>query len=264
MAQYELHQFQDPAFPVIFHFDKITREHSWSGGHWHEGVELLLGVEGETQILQDGAPCAFGKDEIAVIGSGKLHVFNGLSPCCLYYCLILSREFLENHGLPVAGIEFAPIVQDAEARRVFGEIIREMTAQAPYYKSAVLGLTLQLYALLLRGHQADARTSSPRQPQTVMAIISYLREHLADSDAIGDACRAVGISRYTVCRLFKSYVNMSPVNFLNTLRCNEARGLLLMGKCNVSEAARRCGVENLSYFSRLYKRHVGVLPSQEG
>ena len=129
---------------------------------------------------------------------------------------------------------------------------------------AVLGLTLQLYALLMRGHQADARTSSPRQPQTVIAIISYLREHLADSNAIGDACRAVGISRYTVCRLFKSYVNMSPVNFLNTLRCNEARGLLLMGKCNVSEAARRCGVENLSYFSRLYKRHVGVLPSQEG
>ena len=43
MAQYELHQFQDPAFPVIFHFDKITKEHSWSGGHWHEGVELLLG-----------------------------------------------------------------------------------------------------------------------------------------------------------------------------------------------------------------------------
>ena len=264
MAQYELHQFQDPAFPVIFHFDKITKEHSWSGGHWHEGVELLLGVEGETQVLQDGAPCAFGKDEIAVISSDKLHVFSGLSPRCLYYCLILSREFLENHGLPVAGVEFAPVVRDAQALKAFSEIIREMTAQAPYYKSAVLGLTLQLYALLLRGHQADARTSSPRQPQTVMALISYLREHLADDDAIGDACRAVGISRYTVCRLFKSYVNMSPVNFLNTLRCNEARGLLLMGKCNVSEAARRCGIENLSYFSRLYKRHVGILPSQEG
>ena len=31
----------------------------------------------------------------------------------------------------------------------------------------------------------------------------------------------------------------------------------------MAEAARQCGIENLSYFSRLYRRYMGVLPSQE-
>ena len=53
------------------------------------------------------------------------------------------------------------------------------------------------------------------------------------------------------------------MEFLNSLRCREARILILSGKCNVAEAARQCGVENLSYFSRMYRRYMGVLPSQE-
>ena len=96
-----------------------------------------------------------------------------------------------------------------------------------------------------------------------MAAVRYLREHLSDETAVGDACREVGVSHYQLCRLFRSYLDQSPVEFLNALRCREARTLILSGKCNVAEAARRCGVENLSYFSRLYRRYMGVLPSRE-
>ena len=96
-----------------------------------------------------------------------------------------------------------------------------------------------------------------------MRAVRYLREHLADEMAIEDACRDAGVSRYQICRLFRNYLDRSPVEFLNSLRCKEARTLILSGKCNVAEAARQCGIENLSYFSRLYRRYMGVLPSQE-
>ena len=138
-----------------------------------------------------------------------------------------------------------------------------MREKRPFYKGEVLALSLQLYTCLLRGYQLPEPKEPSRQPGSVMAAVRYLREHLADETAVGDACREVGVSHYQLCRLFRSYLDQSPVEFLNALRCREARTLILSGKCNVAEAARRCGVENLSYFSRLYRRYMGVLPSRE-
>ena len=156
-----------------------------------------------------------------------------------------------------------PVTSDPDMVAVYRQIIREMTEQQACYKSAVLGLCVQLYALLLRGHRLPERGAVSQRPQAVKVCIRYLRDHFAEDSAIEDACQAAGVSRYTICRLFKSYVGLTPVNFLNALRCDEARALIASGECNVSEAAHRVGVENLSYFSRLYRRHIGQLPSQK-
>mgnify|MGYP004572674469 FL=1 len=263
MTRYELHQFPDPSFPIIFHEDTGNPYSNWSGGHWHEGVELLLGLEGEIRILQDGEAVSFGPGQMAVVNSGKLHVFNFHGSPCRYYCLILNRDFLEAHGLPVGGREFSPLISSPEPLALFRKLADEMREKRPFYKGEVLALSLQLYTCLLRGYQLPEPKEPSRQPGSVMAAVRYLREHLADETAVGDACREVGVSHYQLCRLFRSYLDQSPVEFLNALRCREARTLILSGKCNVAEAARRCGVENLSYFSRLYRRYMGVLPSRE-
>lgn len=263
MTRYELHQFPDPSFPIIFHEDTGDPYSSWSGGHWHEGVELLLGLEGEIRILQDGEGVSFGPEQIAVVNSGKFHVFSYHASRCCYDCLILNRDFLEAHGLPVGGREIEPLISDPEPLEIFQKLAAEMREKRPFYKGEVLALSLRLYTCLLRRHQLPAPKEPSRQPSTVMTAVRYLREHLAEENAVGDACREAGVSRYQLCRLFRSYLDLSPVEFLNSLRCREARILILSGKCNVAEAARQCGVENLSYFSRMYRRYMGVLPSQE-
>lgn len=263
MTRYELHQFPDPAFPIIFHEDTGNPYSNWSGGHWHEGVELLLGLEGSIRILQDGEAVSFGPGQMAVINSGKFHIFSYHASHCRYDCLILNRDFLETHGLPVVGLEFESLISNREPLKLFRELAMEMQEKRPFYKGEVLALALQLYTCLLRFHRLPEPREASRQPETVMRAVRYLREHLADETAIEDACRDAGVSRYQICRLFRNYLDRSPVEFLNSLRCKEARTLILSGKCNVAEAARQCGIENLSYFSRLYRRYMGVLPSQE-
>ena len=251
MTRYELHQFPDPSFPIIFHEDTGNPYSNWSGGHWHEGVELLLGLEGEIRILQDGEAVSFGPGQMAVVSSGRFHVFSYHSSRCRYYCL------------PVGGREFSPLISSPEPLELFRKLVDEMREKRPFYKGEVLALSLQLYTCLLRGYQLPEPKEPSRQPGSVMAAVRSLREHLSDETAVGDACREVGVSHYQLCRLFRSYLDQSPVEFLNALRCREARTLILSGKYNVAEAARRCGVENLSYFSRLYRRYMGVLPSRE-
>ena len=72
-----------------------------------------------------------------------------------------------------------------------------------------------------------------------------------------------------ICEIHKPRVvimevtGYSPISFLNLLRCTRAQEYLTSGRFNVSETAALCGFENLSYFSRTYKKHMGMLPSSK-
>ena len=54
---------------------------------------------------------------------------------------------------------------------------------------------------------------------------------------------------------------ITVVEYLNQQRCRHAQKLILEGE-SISAAAHLSGFENLSYFSRTYKRYIGYLPSE--
>ena len=60
-------------------------------------------------------------------------------------------------------------------------------------------------------------------------------------------------------QVFKEVTRRTPVDYINFIRCNYARNLLLSGRYNVSESAEMSGFKNLSYFSKTYKKYMGCL-----
>ena len=64
-------------------------------------------------------------------------------------------------------------------------------------------------------------------------------------------------------RDFKKYTGNTVFEYINISRCKTAATLIASGM-SVSAAANECGFENLSYFSRTYKKYMGKLPSDRG
>jgi AraC-like DNA-binding protein len=62
-------------------------------------------------------------------------------------------------------------------------------------------------------------------------------------------------------RKLKSITGKSPGDFLRSFRLERAKQMLASGLA-VSEAAFNVGFSNLSNFSKLFKEHTGVLPSE--
>ena len=77
--------------------------------------------------------------------------------------------------------------------------------------------------------------------------------------SIRDLAEAVRMSESVFAHVFKAATGMAPLQFLQQLRMEHARTLLLSGS-TVSEAAARVGYTSPSHFSCVFKRHVGVLP----
>ena len=55
---------------------------------------------------------------------------------------------------------------------------------------------------------------------------------------------------------------MTVVGYLNSLRCEKAKPLLSEGGESIEEVARAVGFSGATYFARVFKESVGMLPSE--
>ena len=67
-------------------------------------------------------------------------------------------------------------------------------------------------------------------------------------------------SRY-LTDLLKIETGKTTLELIHITLINEAKNKLRAGDMSVSEVAYALGFENMSYFSRLFKKETGVLPS---
>ena len=61
-------------------------------------------------------------------------------------------------------------------------------------------------------------------------------------------------------RTFKQKFGMTPIEYKNALRIKKAKKMLCDFDLSVGEIAERLGFEGMCYFTRAFKKHVGVSP----
>ena len=62
--------------------------------------------------------------------------------------------------------------------------------------------------------------------------------------------------------LYKKIYGVSPIDELIDYRILQSKAMLESNIISISEIAERCGFSGLYYFSRIFKRKVGMTPTQ--
>jgi DNA-binding response OmpR family regulator len=78
---------------------------------------------------------------------------------------------------------------------------------------------------------------------------------------VGDLAEAVQLSRMHLNRKLKTLAGLSPNELIRAVRLNRA-GEMLLGHTSVSSVAYAVGFDNPAYFSKVFKEHYGVTPSE--
>ena len=63
-------------------------------------------------------------------------------------------------------------------------------------------------------------------------------------------------------QLFKSAVSTTPVNYVTELRLKLATDMLVDRQHSIADIAEATGFESMSYFSRVFSKHIGITPSK--
>lgn len=260
---YETHDMRDPLLPFIFHRSfSISRQHTLP--NWHENIELLYCIQGKGYIYCNREQFSFTKGDVFVVNANSLH-YVGSENNILYSCLIIDNSFFESNGLPISCLYFQNHIhndrftsQFEQTRQAFNTLSEGEEYAVSDVRYAVLGLC----RLLCRDYVIPPPTGLISSANThVKNALNYIRTHIASPLSLQEIGNAVGISKYHLAREFKSYTGKTIVEMINLIRCNEAKALIESGM-SVSAAARSCGFENLSYFTRTFKKHYKILPSQ--
>lgn len=77
---------------------------------------------------------------------------------------------------------------------------------------------------------------------------------------LDELAAAYGVNKYRLCREFSKYYGYTPIQYLNKVRIDKAKELLLHTDEKIVTIGQMIGIENTNHFIRLFKEKTGVTP----
>ena len=96
----------------------------------------------------------------------------------------------------------------------------------------------------------------------VLADAEYIRSNIREKLSLEDICHALGTNQSTLNFRFRRELDCSVGEFIISARMRRARRLLIGTNYTIGAIAGRCGYENIYYFSRAFRKEVGLTPSE--
>lgn len=103
----------------------------------------------------------------------------------------------------------------------------------------------------------------PNKFRKLQQALQELHLYYYDNCKIQYYADLCGMSEPGFRRLFREYTNLSPIEYRNQIRLQEARKLLKSGEFTIGEVALSVGFASLPFFCRSYKQQFGHSPGND-
>lgn len=92
--------------------------------------------------------------------------------------------------------------------------------------------------------------------------LRYIDQHFSEDITLSDVATQIFASPCYTSHLFKKELGVNFVDYLNKMRINRAKELLSDSRYKIYEIAEAVGIANEHYFSKLFKRYIGMTASE--
>lgn len=238
--------------------------------HWHERMEFIYITDGSLNFRLGNSEMLLTAGQLAIISPEQLHYgtsgVNGVS----YYTVMFDINRF-NTSLPAVRTILSPIAEkrtaflpwtrQPEIITLFESILTLTTSDDPADSLIVVGKVYQLTAMLYRFCLAR-EDSSPALDDRFRNVLDYINIHFAEDISSDGLSRQFGYSVGYFCRHFKKITGLSPMIYIRILRLEQAGRLLLEQELSCGEIASLCGFSDVSYFTKCFKIHFHLTPTE--
>ncbi len=93
-------------------------------------------------------------------------------------------------------------------------------------------------------------------------LSSYIHAHITEELSVEELCAVFGISRYRLYELARQHFGMPIASYIRKKKVELSAHHLVTRGATVSEAAEAAGFSDYNYFSKIFKREMGLLPTE--
>ncbi len=99
------------------------------------------------------------------------------------------------------------------------------------------------------------------EPPVIKRAREYIHEHQAEELSLNQVARAVNMSTFYFCKMFKKVAGINFTDYVARVRIEKSKNLLLNPNLRVSEIAFEVGFQSLTHFNRVFKKLLGQSPT---
>jgi AraC-like DNA-binding protein len=103
-------------------------------------------------------------------------------------------------------------------------------------------------------------TDTEKQVKAVKDSITFIREHYKEKLYIRNLSELTGLNEQYFIRFFGSVTGISPLDYINRYRVEQAARLLKDTDTHVYEIAEDCGFHNIGNFIKIFRSVTGDTP----
>ena len=249
--------------PCVVNYDIIRTKNKLSDtANWHHNIEFQLCCEGSGFVILDGVRTEIGVGDIIAVNCNTIH-FTGTDDYIKYHCIIINNDFCENSGIDCSDIQFENVFKNTTIMNSIIETVQ--TYKNPNdicYKAKLQCLILKILIEIRTYHTKSISISNHGNKyfKEVKDTILYIQGNYDKKITLEKLSKVTYIDKYTLSKKFKEFTGITIVDYINNYRCKMALSMIQNGE-QISNAARLCGFNNISFFTKTFRKHTGNLPS---
>lgn len=245
------HTFQDLTFPV----------------HMHSGLELFLVEEGEINVSVGNINKTLKQGDVGIAFPNQIHSYetsspNSFSKGILILCPAeISGEFLSTL---IINHPSYPFLSQDNLHPDITYALKSLVHTRPDLPDnlPVIRAYIQLILARLLPNLELVKNRDTQSPNLVSQLITFLSDHYTDPVTLETLSKQMGVSKYIISRIFSEKLQTTFSNYINTLRIDYAKLLLLGSNQDILSISLMCGYENPRTFNREFKAICGCQPKE--
>lgn len=98
--------------------------------------------------------------------------------------------------------------------------------------------------------------------RSIVSITKFLQDHLEEDLSLNILADEFHLNPQYISQLFKTEIGVGFLTYLTNIRIEKAKKLLLSTDESISNISSQCGYYDYRVFTKVFKKHEGITPSQ--
>ena len=255
------------------HKHRFKKETFTGKGDIHSFPEIIYSLEGDIPITVDNKEHIITTGEMFIYKPNSYHVLTHPTNAAV---LIIS--FVPGYER-ISKIYNQVIKLDHETQRYFVDTVEEIVENitfsvndrgselrlrngVPQIQEVIMKGKFEIFLLMLEKAMPELFESNEIVNEELSKVISNFENDISANYTISEMAKLNMMSESKLKKLFRANLNTSPVAYFQRIKIDYAKTLLLERKNNITEISEKLGFQSIHYFSRFFKKHTGVCPTE--
>lgn len=232
--------------------------------HGRSDYQLLYIARGKLRVILYGSEKILNKGTMLLFRPGEVQTYYSVEgeqteTYWVHFTGSAAESILDSYGLLRGeNVLFAGTAPDY--KWLYSQMIRELQLRRKDYDK-LLSIMLCHILLMLGRHIAEENNDGDLIDE-IESAIHYFNENYNKDISVSDYAEKLHMSTCWFIRSFRRLTNKTPMKYVLELRLANAMTLLENTSYSVNRIAALVGYDNALYFSRLFKKHTGISPTE--